>query len=393
MSTDVILPQWGMNMQEGTLVKWLKKEGDQVAQGEPLVEVETAKINSELEAPAAGVLAYVLAAEGSTVSVGTVVALIAAPGEKVERPAVKATPAPPTTAAPAARPTTRPQPASPSASGTTTAQVVPAARRLAQQNGIDLASVQGTGPGGRILEADVQRSIAAPAAPLPGVTPLTGVRKTIAERMFQSIQSMAQVTLTTEADVTEMVALRKELLGQWRQHRLRPMDQDLVARAVARALREQPRLNATFEGGGVRQLEEVNLGIALAIPDGLTVGVIRNADKKPLLAVAQEIRELAVKARDGKLSPDDVTGSSFTITYLGSYDIDAFTPIINPPEVGILGIGRMVEKPAVYQGQVVPRSMMFLSLTFDHRALDGVPAAQFLQTVKRYLEEPRWMAA
>ena len=391
MPTNVILPQWGMNMQEGTLVKWLKKEGDSVSQGEPLVEVETAKINSELESPSAGVVAHILATEGSTVQVGSVVAIIAAPGEQVARPA-PAAPAAPTSAAPSTTvPLASPRPATAGASG----QVVPAARRLAQQHNLDMALVQGTGPGGRITEADVQRALDTRdrPAPPPGVTPLTGVRKTIAERMLQSIQTMAQVTLTTEADVTEMVAIRKELLAQWRPHRLRPMDQDLVIKAVARALADHPSVNAVLDSSGLRRMAEVNIGVALALAEGLIVGVVHNANKKTLLTIAQEVRDLAAKARDGKLSPEDVTGSSFTITSLASFDIDAFTPIINPPEVAILGVGRIVEKPAIHQGEIAKRSMMFLSLTFDHRALDGAPAAQFLQTVKRYLEEPRWMAA
>ncbi len=389
MPTDVILPQWGMNMQEGTLVKWLKREGDPVAQGEPLVEVETAKLNSELESPSAGVVAHILATEGSTVPVGSVVAVIAAPGEQVARPA-PAAPSTPTSAAPSAvAPTT---PLHPAAAGAPS-QVVPAARRLAQQHSVDLAIVQGTGPGGRIIEADVQRALDAHARPASGVTPLTGVRKAIAERMLQSIQTMAQVTLTTEADVTDMVALRKELLGLWRPHRLRPMDQDLVVKAVARALADHPSVNAVLDNQGLRQMEDVNVGIALALSEGLIVGVVHNANNKTLLAIAQEVRELAAKAQDSKFSPEDVTGGSFTVTSLASYDIDAFTPIINPPEVAILGVGRVVEKPAIHNGEIASRSMMFLSLTFDHRALDGAPAAQFLQTVKRYLEEPRWMTA
>ncbi len=388
MSTDVILPQWGMNMQEGTLVKWLKQEGDPVSQGEPLVEVETAKLNSELESPAAGIVAHILATEGSTVPVGYVVAIIAAPGETVARPA----PAAPAASAKAAPSTVALAAPSRSATAGASGQVVPAARRLAQQHNLDLNQVQGTGPGGRITEVDVQRALDARARPASGVVPLTGVRKAIAERMLLSIQTMAQVTLTTEADVTEMVALRKELLGQWRAHHLRPMDQDLVMKAAARALGENPRVNAVLDSSGIRHIEEVNIGVALALPEGLIVGVVHDADKKPLLSIAQEVRDLAAKARAGKISPKEVTGGSFTITSLASYDIDAFTPIINPPEVAILGVGRVTEKPAVHEGQVVPRSMMFLSLTFDHRALDGAPAAQFLQTVKSYLEQPRWMA-
>ena len=384
MATNVLLPQWGMNMQEGTLAKWLKREGDSVGQGEALVEVETAKISSELEAPTSGVIAYILIPEGETVPVGTTVAIIAIPGEEVARPA------PPTPhVAPGSATITTPA-SSPTATSPA-AQVIPGARRLAQKHRIDLAQVRGSGPGGRITEADVTQAIEGQAQPAAAVTGLTGTRKVIAERMLQSVRTMAQVTLTTEVDMTEAVELRKELVGQWRAHRIRPMDQDLVAMATARDLRGHPALNATLDSSGIRLLEEINIGIALTVPDGLAVGVVHDANQKTLLAIAQEVRELASKARDGKLSPGDVTGGTFTITALGNFDIDGFTPIINPPEVAILGIGRVVEKPAVHQGEITKRSMMFLSLTFDHRALDGAPAAQFLQSLKRHLEQPRWM--
>jgi pyruvate dehydrogenase E2 component (dihydrolipoamide acetyltransferase) len=197
---------------------------------------------------------------------------------------------------------------------------------------------------------------------------------------------MAQVTLTTEADVTGMVRLREELVSRWRPRRIRPLDQDIVVKAAADALEEHPRLNATLVDGEVRLLDDVNIGVAMSVPDGLMVPVIRNASGKDLLAIARESRELANKARKGELNIDDVTGAGFTITSLASYEIDAFTPIIDPPQVAILGVGRTVEKPAAHEGKIALRSMMHLSLTFDHRALDGVPASEFLRTVKRNLE-------
>ena len=394
MATDVVLPQWGMNMQEGTVVRWLKQEGDAVSAGDPLVEIETAKINSELESPAAGVLRYIVAPEGVTVPVNAVLAIIAAPDEAVERPAPAAPAAPATPAAPAA-PAVSPPAAAP-ASAEAAAQVVPAARRLAREQGIDLATVRGSGPGGRILEDDVRRAVDAPAeapaeAPVQAAAPLTGMRRTIAERMLRSVQTMAQVTLTTESDVTAAVELRKELVGAWREHRLRPVDQDLVVKAVARALREHPHLNATLDEHGLRQRDEVNVGVALALDEGLLVGVVRDADRKDLLAVAREIRALAEKARAHSLEYEDVSEGTFTISPLAQFDVDAFTPIVNPPEVAILGVGRIVEKPAVVAGEVTVRSMTHLSLTFDHRAVDGAPAAQFLQAVTRHLADPRWM--
>ncbi len=380
MSTNVLLPQWGMNMQEGTLVKWLKQEGEAVEEGEPLVEVETAKINSELEAPASGVLARIIISEGTTVDVGTLLAIIAAPGEDLLPPPTQTSPE----ASPAA-PQAQPRVAPASASDV---QVVPAARRLAQQEGVDLRIIQGSGPGGRILIEDVKTAIVAQTQPSISGAPLSGIRKTIAERMLKSVQTMAQVTLTTEADVTEMVKLRRKLVGTWREHRLRPMDLDIVVAAVSRELQDHRHLNATLTGEGLRPKEDINIGIAMAQDQGLIVPVLHRADKMNLLEIAQSLRDLANKARDGSLSPDEVAGASFTITSLASFDIDAFTPIIDPPQIAILGVGRVVEKAAVSEGEIAKRSMMYLSLTFDHRATDGAPAGRFLQAIKRNLEKP-----
>ena len=426
-------------MEDGLLVKWLVKEGDTVEAGQPLVEVETAKINSELETPVSGVVAHIMSEEGATVDVGTIVAVIAEPDESVPRPSTDK-PRRPSTARRGAR--TKATASGGSAQVTPVArrlaqqnkvsldevhgsgpngriteddvrqaiaarvslatdgavQVVPAARRLAKEHGVDLAQVRGTGPSGRVLVADVEGVSAAPSTPMPPpngavaeVITLSGLRKTIADRMLQSIQSMAQVTLTTEADVTDSVALVAELVSEWRPHRIRPLDQDLVVRATAAALADHPRLNAMLVGNELRIMGEVNVGVAMAVPDGLMVPVLRTADKKDLLALAQEMRGLANSARKGGLSVDDVTGATFTISSLASLDIDAFTPIIDPPQVSILGVGRIVQKPAVHDGKVVVRSMMFLSLAFDHRALDGVPAGEFLRAVKGNLEDPAWM--
>jgi len=270
---------------------------------------------------------------------------------------------------------------------------------MAREHEIDLGTVQGTGPAGRITEVDVQRSIdarfqAAPVAtavPVASVEPLTGVRGTIARRMLQSAQETAAVTLTTEADVTDLVRLRRDLVAEWRHQGLRPLELEFVVKAVVHALGSHPRLNATLVDGEIRVLSEVNVGVAMAVPKGLVVPVIRQADQKSLLEIARQLREAGNKTRQGNLSPADTMGGTFTITTLGPYDIDAFTPIISPPQVAILGVGRTVEKPAVHDGEIEKRCMMYLSLTFDHRAVDGVPAAQFLRGVKRSLEEPHWM--
>ncbi|WP_089936122.1 2-oxo acid dehydrogenase subunit E2 [Candidatus Entotheonella palauensis] len=437
MAVEIVLPQWGMEMQDGTVVGWLKQEGDPIREGEPLVEIETEKIETELESIASGIVAHILVPEGATVPIRTVLAIVAEPGEEVPRPA----------AAPAAAKAAAASPAA--AVNSVSVQVVPAARRLAKQHGLELAQVQGTGPNGRILLADVESAIqsastpppkpvqvqvtpaarrlagrhdidlaqvqgsgprgriliedveraiasqaAAPAPPVAAseqTIPMTGMRQTIATRMLNSLQTMAQLTLTTEADVTEAMRIREGLARQWPDTGLSPLH--LVMKATARALREHPRMNALQREGAIELIGEINLGVAVALPEGLIVPTIRLVDMKSLADIATEARELANQVRAGQASYDAVTGGTFTITNLGAYDIDAFTPIINPPQVGILGMGRVVEKPVVYEGEIAVRSMMFLSLTFDHRIIDGAPAAAFLKDIKTYLEDPWWMIA
>ena len=389
MPTEVILPQWGMSMEDGKVVRWIKQEGNAVSEGEPLVEIESAKIDSEIEAPASGVLARIAVPEGEVVKVGTLLAVIAAPGEEVPPSPgpISGMVSPP---AVAGKPGTPAAPSAPQRSRSRV-QVVPAARHLAQAHGIDLSTVTGSGPEGRILEADVQRLIKAGPLPDIQVVPLAGIRRTIAERMLESTRTMAQVTLTTEADVTELGRLREELVSRWRPHGVRPVPLAFLIKAVARALGEHPYLNATLSGVTLRLLKEVNVGFAVSIQEGLVIPVVHRASEKSLLDVNREVVELSRKAQRYQLSPDEVSGGTFAITTLGLYDIDAFTPIIDPPQVAILGTGRVVEKPVVYRGEITKRSMMSLSLTFDHRATDGVPAGRFLQAVKRYLEDPWWM--
>jgi pyruvate dehydrogenase E2 component (dihydrolipoamide acetyltransferase) len=446
MAQEIVLPQWGMEMQDATIVKWLKQEGDSVQEGEPLVEVETAKIETEMESTASGVLAHILVPEGATVPIRTVLAIVAAPGEQVSRPpgptpsvttAAVTSPASPSSAtsasprlasqgAPQVVPTARrlaqergvdlaqvpgtgpagrilledvqraidARTAAPPAPSGVSVQITPVARRLAQQHGIDLNQVAGSGPRGRILSEDVERAIAAQAQPTAQpvrVVPIRGIRQTIATRMLQSLQTMAQVTLTTEVDVTDAMMLREGLARHWKDGGLSPLH--LVVKASARALKEHPRMNAIQRDNALELVQEINVGVAVSLPEGLIVPTIRRADEKHLAQIARESRDLANKAREGKASYEEVTGGTFTITNLGAYGIDAFTPIINAPQIGILGVGRVVEKPAVYQGEITKRAMMFLSLTFDHRAIDGAPAGEFLNTVKGHLEDPWWMIA
>jgi pyruvate dehydrogenase E2 component (dihydrolipoamide acetyltransferase) len=439
MATEIVLPQWSMGMADGTIVRWLKHEGDPVTEGEPLVEVEAAKVTSEVEAEVSGVLARILVAEGETVPVRTPLCLIGtadeviASAEASTAPRESATVAstlvppvassqPPLQVTPVARrmaqehgidlsqvrgsgpggrivtedvqraigEAARPAPAT---TAPATVQVIPAARRLAQEHGIDLGQVRGSGPGGRITVEDVQRVIATaarpvlsvpPASPTTGqVIPLTGMRGTIARRMHQSLQTSAQVTLITEVDVSALVQLREELKQQFALTYT-----DLVIKAVALALKEHPRVNAWIEGEQIQLVQAIHIGVAVALDEGLIVPVVHDADRKSLREIAQETRQLALRAREGSLSREEVMGSSFSVSNLGMYGIDAFTPIINPPESAILGVGRINEKLVRIPQGAEWRHVMTLSLTFDHRAVDGAPAAAFLQTIGKHLENP-----
>jgi pyruvate dehydrogenase E2 component (dihydrolipoamide acetyltransferase) len=373
MPIEVVMPKFGLTMQEGTIQQWFKAEGERIEAGQPLFEVETEKVLYEVEAPASGTVAKLLYPLEAKVPCANVVAVIAVAGEDVAAVAAEYAAKAASVAAPADRSSA---PAAQRAAGVTATGAVvatPAARKLAKERGIDLATVKGTGPGGRITREDVEAAASAPPHPDMG---LRGMRKSIAERMFKSLQSTAQLTITTEVDVTRLVARREQLKEQFGLTYT-----DMLLEAAAGALAAHPRLRVTAEGEVLQQHDDINVGIAVALDEGLIVPVVRHADKKSLQQIAEESRLLAEKARAGSLSVDDVSDGIFTITNLGMYGVDAFTPIINQPQVAILGVGRMVQKPAVYDGQVAIRSMMVLSLTFDHRIVDGAPAAAFLQEV------------
>jgi pyruvate dehydrogenase E2 component (dihydrolipoamide acetyltransferase) len=450
MATQITLPRLSPGMNEASVARWLKKAGDTVKNGEALFEVETEKVATEVPAPADGILTIVVP-EGKTVAIGTVLAVIAEPGEKVDVPgaapaAAVAPAAAPTTpaaspAAPAAAPATTPAapaaapsavPAAPAAPPPSVAVIgangpaaegrivaSPAARRLARELGVDMVGLRGSGPGGRIIERDVQAAHAAPrpaavaapvapapsaplapapAAPTPGAAiaavaartvALTGMRRVIADRMLQSQNTNATVTLTLEVDMSEATTLRQQLIGEWEKSQgVRVTYGDLIVKAVTKALLEHPRLNATIRGDQIVEQSEVHMGVAVALDDGLVVPVIRNVERKSLLDISRETRDLAERARANRVGVAEISGGTFTITNLGTYGIDSFTPIINPPECAILGVGKITQKPVARDGQVVIRPMMWLSLTFDHRVVDGAPAAQFLKRVQDVLEKP-----
>jgi pyruvate dehydrogenase E2 component (dihydrolipoamide acetyltransferase) len=396
------MPKFGLTMTEGTIQKWFKAEGDAIQTGESLFEVETEKVLYEVESPAAGTVAKLLYALEAVVPVGLPVAVIAEPGENVAEVAAKyggGAPKAATAVSVAATPAVGAGSvaAAPSTSGRREgAPVTPAARKLAQEHNIDLARVVGTGPGGRVTREDVEKAISeaakapasapaaasapasAPVAAAPEAhsIPVRGMRKVIAERMHKSLQGSAQLTITTEVDVTQLIDRRQEV-----QREFNATYTDFIIQACAHTLKQHPRMNAFLEGDAINVQGQISVGVAVALDEGLIVPVVHHTDKKSLKEIAQDSRSLAEKARAGKLTIEDVSGGTFTVSNLGMFGVDGFTPILNAPQTGILGVGRIVEKPVIYRGEIAKRSMMVLSLTFDHRVIDGAPAGAFLQTV------------
>ena len=443
MAVELKMLQMDQTMTKGKIGKWLVKEGDTVTEGQPLLEIETDKVVHEQESPTDGIIAQILAEEGTNVPVNAILAVIGAPGEEVERIEADTAPEQPVQAKPE-QPTPTPSPtadapkASPAArqlaeqlaidltevkpSGpggrilesdvqryidlrgpapsaeTTRLKASPLARRLAKEHGVDLTSIAGSGPDGRIVRDDVLQVASAipevPTVETPAiqqtaeVIAMDGIRGIIAERMTLSLQTNASVTLHTEVDATALVELRGMLNEKLQAREVSLTYTDLLVKVVANALREHPRLNATLTDEGIHLLPEINIGVAVALEDGLVVPVVRNADKERLSEISGQVKNFAERARRNQLTPGELQGGTFTITNLGNFGIDAFTPIINPPESAILGAGRILKKPVVDNDEIVIRSMLTLSLTFDHRVVDGAPAAQFLQTVSNYIQDP-----
>jgi pyruvate dehydrogenase E2 component (dihydrolipoyllysine-residue acetyltransferase) len=381
------MPKFGLTMHEGTVQRFFKAVGEAVKAGEPLYEVETEKVLYEVEAPADGTLAVTLVEDGATVECGIAVAVIAEQGEDLDQVSARyqksATRSESAAASNSKAQAVHSSNASPQEAGGARRAASPIARKLAAELGVNLDNVQGSGPGGRITREDVERaskspppSVSEPAASSAAPTPLRGMRKIIAERMHQSLQQSAQLTIAVEADVTPATELRARLT--------RDFDfsyTDLLIHAVARALMRHPRMNTRLDAGELTISATANVGVAVALEEGLIVPVVASADRKALREIAIESKSLGEKARGNHLRLEDVTGGTFTITNLGTYGVDTFTPILNPGETGILGVGRIIEKPAIYRGEITRRAMMTLSLTFDHRVIDGAPAAEFLQTV------------
>jgi len=417
MATKVHMEALSPTMEEGRLVKWTKHEGDPVKSGDTLAEVETDKAVMELVARADGQLLKVMVPEGTTVPVGNIVAWIGKPGEKVDGDGAAA-PAPkvaPAAAAPAAKPTPAPAPArvspppSPAAAPADAARVKasPLAKRIAQEAGVDLKLVQGSGPGGRVIKRDVEAApttAAAPAAsaqaaprtadraPRTGVpyedVPLTQIRKTIAKRLAASIGPIPHFFLTTEIDMERAAEAREALNKQLGEAGGKISFNDIVIKAVALALVQHRACNAWFQEDHIRYWNEVHIGMAVAIEDGLITPVIRNADMKSLREIGAESRELAGRARNRRLKPEEYTGATFSVSNLGMFDIDHFTAVINPPESGIVAIGSIVAKAVPDGDRVVVRRRMRATMSCDHRVIDGATGAAYMRTLKQMLENP-----
>jgi pyruvate dehydrogenase E2 component (dihydrolipoamide acetyltransferase) len=448
MATKVYMEALSPTMEEGRLVTWLKNEGDEVKEGDVLAEVETDKATMELVARGSGVLRKRAIGEGDTANVGTVIAVIAGPDEDIssivgdtvaqqapstaEAPqpgeaakagtagaavaaagqtepdqAERGTPATPTP--PGAQPT--PVPAAQGTDGRVKAS--PLARRLAAEAGVEIGGVQGSGPGGRVVKRDVEQAVqsggqppaaeahaAAPAAAAPVAAaagagyhdlPLTQMRKAIAKRLTQSIGPVPHFFLTIEVDMGESLRLRARINERFKDQGVKVSPNDLIVKAVAAALRRHPWVNASWTGESVRFYDQVHIGVAVALDEGLITPVVRDADRKGVAEIAGEIRELAGRAREKKLKPEEYTGSTFSISNLGMFGIEEFTAVINPPEAAILAVGAIGEKVVAENGEMAVRQRMRVTMSCDHRVVDGATGAQFLQTLKSFLEEPMLM--
>lgn len=433
---DILIPEEIGPVDECVVVTWLKREGDSVKQGQDLLIIQAEKASYDVPSPATGAVSAILVQQGE----------VAKQGQPLARLEVSQADVP---TAPPAELEPEPAAAAPS-SPPSQVRASPIAKRLARQHSIDLTQVSGSGPDGRITEKDIQAIIDAQTAPaevaapakevraspiarriareygldladIPGADqgritekdvrayldahqktepqsspsaatpasnqgrsiPMAGMRAAIAQRMHQSLQEMAQLTLHTEADVTELVALRDRL-----KQSLPVTYTDLIVKASALALRQHPHLNATLAGDTIQLLPDIHIGLAVALEAGLIVPVLRHADQQSLADLVRSRVKLVERAQANQLTPAEYTGGTFTVTNLGAFDIDAFTPIVNPPEAAILGVGRIVDKVVIHHNKIAQRSMLTLSLSFDHRLVDGAPAAAFLQTLKRHLEQP-----
>jgi len=402
MAISVVMPALEMAQETGKLLAWRKKEGQATVKGEPLLEIETDKAVVEVEAAADGILAGVKSREGDVVAVGAVIAWILQPGEGLPAEALAAAVAAPSARASSAAVSAAAVSAEPTkvsgAGGDAGPKISPKARRLAKEHGVDISLLRATGPDGNISTEDVQAYIAgggAAAGTQTGIAPegganalkasgetLSAIARIMAERTTQSWRSVPHFFVTREIDASGLLELRKS--GGAGQASIN----DVLVGLVARALQKHPRLNASWTGDGIRENAEVNISVAMAVDDGVVAAVIRNANKLPLAEIAVERRELTERARAGKLRLADISGGTFTVSNLGMFEVDAFTAIITPPQAAILAVGKIVERVVVSEGQMAIRPMITVTLSSDHRVVDGARAAQFLNTLATAMVKP-----
>jgi pyruvate dehydrogenase E2 component (dihydrolipoamide acetyltransferase) len=434
MATQVVMPKLSPTMEEGQVARWLKKEGDKVSMGEPLAEIDTDKATMEMQALSAGVLRKVIVHEGESAPLGQPIAIIGEPDEDISellKNATAATPAKEAVETPAKPPESDKAPviesgpvepqaapkAEPSTDGRRPAGgrmlVSPIAARMAAEAGVDLNSVQGSGPGGRIIKRDIEAAAKAPKTaaaggprlrPLsmpkaqPGTVygpsayrdePMSEMRRTIARRLVTSLGPVPHFFLTTEIEMDRAADMRQQINTLYPDAKV--SINDVIIKVAAVALIQHPQVNASFQDKTVRYYEHADIGVAVATENGLITPIIRAADVKSLIDIAGEVRELAGRARDRKLTPEEYLGATFSISNLGMFGIDEFTAVINPPEAAILAIGAMTEKAVARTGEIEIHKMMRVTMSCDHRVVDGAVGAQFLQTFKQILENPLYL--
>ncbi len=432
MAESITMPKLGFDMREGVLVRWVKNEGEAINKGDILAEIETDKATVEVESHASGVVRKLLASAGDVVPVGAVMAIVGTADEKIDdlipaagdsKPAAAPTPAAPAVAQASPAPAPAPAPATPTApapapvpAATGPIKASPLAKKIAGDAKVDLSHVQGSGPGGRIVRKDVEAALAggpAPAAgttpasapataktpisvPLPSLVPVshadeivqtTKLRQAIGRRLVESKQNLPHFYVSHEYKMDALLALRKQV-NEYLPDNEKISVNDFVVKAVALALRQFPNLNASLDGDKIIRHGAVNVGVAVTVEGGLLTVVCRDADQKPLRLISAEIKAMAGRAREGKVKPDDVDGSTFSTSNLGMYDVEDFIAIINPPEAAILAISSAREVPVVEDGQVKVGSRMKATISVDHRVSDGAEAAKFMQALAAYLEEP-----
>jgi pyruvate dehydrogenase E2 component (dihydrolipoamide acetyltransferase) len=408
---EVVMPRLSDSMEEGTILTWLKQVGDEVALGEELVEIETDKANMAYEADVAGTLTEILAQEGETLPIGAPIARIGEEngkgrGDSAAGPVTGASPtvlgasgssAP--RGAPASAPPTAEEPSAPK-SGAPRVKASPVARRLAKEQGIDLAALAGSGPGGRIVKADVEGT-GGPPAEAPAAETAKGqvtveepnkLQQTIARRMAESKATAPHFYLQTEVAMTKAVEARESLKASAKEGEVVPSFNDMVVKAAAIALREQPKANGAYRDGKFELYSRVNVGVAVAAPGALVVPTVFDADKKGLRQIAVDSRELAAKVREGTITPPELSGATFTVSNLGMYGVDSFEAVINSGQAAILAVGQVAERPVVKGGEIVPAQLMNLTLSCDHRILYGAEGAELLARIRALLEEPLGLA-